>query len=176
MLTLLRSRKRSDPSVVCFVLQVRVKKPTHCALFCKLVYRSQLIAHFWPHFAGVIECWCFYWMCSFILLMNLMCFADHLNSLLLIFCSFSFILAPFILAHFSPTFFLASISSYLIVMPTKMYLIQMGDSNSKHFSFFVFYFNVSNKISSTPPRLLLFKNPPRLFQLPRYPLLLGTQE
>ena len=91
--------------------------------------------------------------------MNLMCFADHLNSLLLIFCSFSFILAPFILAHFSPTFFLASISSYLIVMPTKMYLIQMGDSNSKHFSFFVFYFNVSNKISSTPPRLLLFKNP-----------------
>ena len=29
--------------------------------------------------------------------------------------------------------------------------------NSKHFSFFVFYFNVSNKISSTPPLLLDFQ-------------------
>ena len=68
-----------------------------------------------------------------------------------------------------------------------MHLIQKGDSSSKHFSFFVFYFNVSNKISSTPPRLLnlqefsnlpayqVLKNfpTPRLFQSP---LLLGTQE
>ena len=30
MLTFLQSRKRSDPSVVCFVLQVRAKKPTQC--------------------------------------------------------------------------------------------------------------------------------------------------
>ena len=44
-----------------------------------------------------------------------------------------------------------------------MRLIQKGDSNSKHFSFFAFYLNVSNKISSTPPRLLNFQefsNPP----------------
>ena len=51
--------------------------------------------------------------------------------------------------------------------------------SSKHFSFFVFYFNVSNKISSTPPRLLNFQfsNPPpspSLF-IPT-PLLLSTQE
>ena len=44
-----------------------------------------------------------------------------------------------------------------------MHLIQKGDSNSKHYSFFVFYFNVSNKISSNLPRLLNFQefpNPP----------------
>ena len=38
--------------------------------------------------------------------------------------------------------------------------------NSKQFSFFAFYFNVSNKISSTPPRLLNFqfpKTPPSPF-------------
>ena len=43
--------------------------------------------------------------------------------------------------------------------------------NSKHFSFFVFYFNVSNKISSTPFPILNFQfsNPsPRLFQPPFY--------
>ena len=48
-------------------------------------------------------------------------------------------------------------------------LFLKGDSNSKHFSFFVFYLNVSNKISSTPlsPQLLNFQEsppPPRLFQ------------
>ena len=54
--------------------------------------------------------------------------------------------------------------------------------NSKHFSFFLFYFNVSSKISSTPLRLLnvQFSTPPRLFQ-PPHPnppphFLLGTQE
>ena len=31
----LRSRKRSDPSVVCFV---RAQKPTHCVLFCFVSY------------------------------------------------------------------------------------------------------------------------------------------
>ena len=36
MLTFLRSRKRSDLSIVCFVSQVRAKKPTHCVLLCKL--------------------------------------------------------------------------------------------------------------------------------------------
>ena len=39
-------------------------------------------------------------------------------------------------------------------MSEKMHLIQKGDSNSKHFSFSEFYFNVSNKISSTPHPLL----------------------
>ena len=49
--------------------------------------------------------------------------------------------------------------------------------NSKHFSFFVFYFNVSSKISSIPPRLLniQFSNPP-FVPTPLPPLLLGTQE
>ena len=32
MLTFLRSRKRIDPSVACFVLQVSIKKPTYCQL------------------------------------------------------------------------------------------------------------------------------------------------
>ena len=55
MLTFLQSRKRNDPSVVCFVLQVFARKPTQ-GFFCKLVQRSQLIANYWPHFAEVIEC------------------------------------------------------------------------------------------------------------------------
>ena len=33
ILTFLRSGKRSDPSVVCFVLQVRAKEPTQCFAF-----------------------------------------------------------------------------------------------------------------------------------------------
>ena len=36
MLTFLRSRKIIGPSVVCFVLRVRVKKTTYRVLFCKL--------------------------------------------------------------------------------------------------------------------------------------------
>ena len=35
--------------------------------------------------------------------------------------------------------------------------------NSEHFSFFIFYFNVSNKISSTPPLLLKFQFSSPLF-------------
>ena len=54
-------------------------------------------------------------------------------------------------------------------------LFLKGDSNSKHFSFFEFYFNVSNKISSNPPQLLNFQefsNLPRgLFQPPVYCIL-----
>ena len=43
-------------------------------------------------------------------------------------------------------------------MSKRMRMLYLkGDSNSKHFSFFVFYFNISNKISSTPPRLLNFQ-------------------
>ena len=74
-------------------------------------------------------------------------------------------------------------------MSKRIHLIQKGDSNSKHFSFFVFYFNISNKISSTPPRLLNFQefsNPSFIptarllsfeeFSNPPPPLLLGTQE
>ena len=63
-------------------------------------------------------------------------------------------------------------------------LFLKADSNSKHFSIFVFYFIVSNKISSTPPRLLNFQEffnspfipvPPfikfwRIFQPPSSPL------
>ena len=51
------------------------------------------------------------------------------------------------------TFLLVSKRMHLI---KKVWLLK-GDSNSKHFSFFVFYFNVSNKISSTPPRPLNFQ-------------------
>ena len=47
-----------------------------------------------------------------------------------------------------------------------MHLIQKGDSNSKHFSFFVFYFNVSNKVSSNLPRLLNFQEFPNPTPLP----------
>ena len=35
--------------------------------------------------------------------------------------------------------------------------------NSKHFSFLVFYYNVSNKFSSIPPRLLNYQFPHSLF-------------
>ena len=36
-------------------------------------------------------------------------------------------------------------------------LFLKSDSSSKHLSFFVFYFNISNEISSIPPRLLNFQ-------------------
>ena len=44
--------------------------------------------------------------------------------------------------------------------------------NSQHSSFLVFYFNVSNKISSTPPRLsnFRFSNPPFLLALKSRPI------
>ena len=51
--------------------------------------------------------------------------------------------------------------------------------NSKHFSFFVFYFNVSNKISSTRSKLLNFQFPspsPHPLRLFQPPLLLDTQK
>ena len=35
-----------------------------------------------------------------------------------------------------------------------------GDSNPKHLNFLVIYFNVSNKISSTPLQLLNFRQSP----------------
>ena len=56
-------------------------------------------------------------------------------------------------------------------------LFLKGNSNSKHFSFFVFYFDVPNKISSTPPRLLNFQefSNPCLFQPPS-PRLLSFEE
>ena len=67
-----------------------------------------------------------------------------------------------------------------------------GDSNPKHLNFLVIYFNVSNKISSTPLQLLNFRQCPAplvYFNHPFIsveeisntllvptPLLLGTQE
>ena len=50
----------------------------------------------------------------------------------------------------------------------------MGDSYSKHISFFVFYFNMSNKISkisSTPPCLLNFQEFSNLFTYSKAPFL-----
>ena len=95
-------------------------------------------------------------MCCLILLMNLMCFAELLE----------FFIVDF-LFHFDST---ASFCSCLILMSKRMRLIRSGDSNSKHFSFFVFYFYVSNnKISTTPPPAIKFSRifqPPCLFQHP----------
>ena len=107
MLTFLRSRKRSHPSVACFVFQVRAKKPTQCFVLYVCIKEPtycQLLTSFRRSnqmFVNVfIECvaWSYWW---------------------------TWCVLPII-------------------------------CNSKHFSFFVFYFNVSNKISSTPSRLLNF--------------------
>ena len=89
------------PSVFCFVLKVHVKKPTHCALFCKKPTYCQLLTSFRISNRMLVL---FCWMCCLILFyrMNLMCFADYLNSLLLIFCFFRFILS--LLIHFVPTY------------------------------------------------------------------------
>lgn len=72
------------------------------------------------------------------------CFADHLNPLLLIFLSFSFILL------------------LLNINVKRMYLIQnllflKDGSNTKYFNFFVFYFNIFKKIFTTSPQLLNFQ-------------------
>ena len=72
--------------------------------------------------------------------MNLICFVDLWNSLLLIFCSFNFILSLFKKNAFDKTL-----------------LFLRNDSNLKYFSSFVFNFSVSNKISSTPMQLLNFQ-------------------
>ena len=55
-----------------------------------------------------------------------------------------------------------------------MHLIQKVDSNSKHFSFFVFYFNVSNKISTTANKFSKIFQPP-LF-IPILPFILSFEE
>ena len=108
MLTFLRSRKRSHPSVACFVFQVRAKKPTQCFVLYVCIKEPtycQLLTSFRRSnqmFVNVfIECvaWSYWW---------------------------TWCVLPII-------------------------------CNSKHFSFFVFSFNVSNKISSTPPWLLKFQ-------------------
>ena len=52
---------------------------------------------------------------------------------------------------------LVSFWSYCFIMSKKMHLIQKGDSNLKHLRFFVFYFSVLNKISSTPSSLYNFQ-------------------
>ena len=49
-------------------------------------------------------------------------------------------------------------------MPKRTHLIQKGDSNSKHCSFFEFYFNISNKIPSTLPRPLNFQEFSMMFR------------
>ena len=62
-----------------------------------------------------------------------MCFADNLNSLLLIFCSFSFVLSQV------PTILFCS---YLISKRMHLiykFIVLKGDSNPKLFSFFLFY-------------------------------------
>ena len=99
-----------------------------------------------------------------------MCFADHLNYLLLIFCPIRFNLS--LLFHF----FTAE------CMQFKNLLFIKDDSNPKHFSFFVIYFNVPNEVSFTSPRLIDFQEfstpPLRLFKLPHllnfvYPLFIS---
>ena len=111
VLTFSQSRKRSDPSVMCFALQVRAKKPTQCFVLWVSIKKPtycQLLTSFHRSnrtFVDVfIECvaWSYWWSWC----------------VLLIICI------------------------------------------SKHFSFFVFYFNVSNK----------------LFRLFQSPVVLGTQE
>ena len=72
-----------------------------------------------------------------------MCFFDHLNSLLLITCSFNLIL-----------------SLLSLLMTKQMHLIQQffvfkSDSNVKLFSLSVFDFNVFNKVLATHSPLLL---------------------
>ena len=57
-----------------------------------------------------------------------------------------------------PLFPIVSFFSYLILIPEKYIwfknlLFLKGDSNTKHFSFFALYFNVSNKISFTTPAI-----------------------
>ena len=83
---------------------------------------------------------------------SLMCFADHLNFLLLIFCFLGFVLSQFF--HFVPTLYYCLKECIWF----KNLLFLKSDSNPKHFSLFVFDFNVSNKISSTPTRLLYFQD------------------
>ena len=127
--------------------------------------------------------------------MKLMCFADHLDSLLLIFCSISFIL---------PLVPIISFCSHLILMSKKMHLIHKfvvfkgcGQPKTLQLLCIPFYRIKENILhptptikfsrifylpppvySNLPPRLLRFEEfstppHPRLFQPA---LLLGTQE
>ena len=130
----------------------------YCVLFCKFVLKANTLC--WPIVDLISQsniCWCYFIKCFLILFyrMNLMCFADHLNYLLLIFCPIRFNLS--LLFHF----FTAE------CMQFKNLLFIKGDSNPKHFSFFVIYFNVPNEVSFTSPRLIDFQefsNPPPFIQ------------
>ena len=119
MLTFLRSRKRTglvcivfclaslckEANTLCSVLQVSKKKPTYCQLLTSFRISNRMFvdAILWNVFLDLI----FYGM-------KLMCCPDHLNSLLLIFCSFSFTLS------IVPT---VSFCSYLILISKRIQLI-----------------------------------------------------
>ena len=120
-----------EANALYFVLQVNIKKSTFCQLLTSLSITTR-------RFVDVILLKVFL---DLFYRMNLLCFANHLNSLLLIFRSFV------------PIF---SFCSYAMLMPKRMHLIQKiekkrSNSNLKHFSFFVFNFNLLNKFYSTPP-------------------------
>ena len=95
-----------------------------------------------------------------IILLNMFLDLILLDELDVFYWSFESFIVDLILLwfHFAPT---VSFCFYIILMPKRMHLIQKfvffkGDSNPIHFSSFEIYFNVLNKISSTPPRLLIF--------------------
>ena len=81
----------TEQNTFCFILRASIKKPTYCQLLPSFHKSNQMLVDV------------FYWMCFLILFyrMNFICFADHSNPLLLIFCFFSFILS--LLFHFVPT-------------------------------------------------------------------------
>ena len=54
-------------------------------------------------------------------------------------------------------------NSLLLIFCSFRLLFLKCDSNPKHFSFYVFYFNVSKNIFYTTPRLLNFKNFPKVY-------------
>ena len=129
--------------------------------------------------------------------MNLMCFADHLNSLLLIFCFFSFILA--LLFHFIPTFNIMSKRMHFIQKYVVFNMLVIAYQNTSASLYSILTYQIKfppphraikfSRIfqppppppvysnTPSPPHLLSFEEssnpPPRLFQTP---VLLGTQE
>ena len=74
-------------------------------------------------------CWRFYWMCCLILLINLICFADNLNTLLLIFCS---------LVSFWPYYFIFFyLKMHLILYENNMIYIEVYELTFSSFTGFL---------------------------------------
>ena len=109
----LRFRKKSGPSVLCFVFKVRVKKPTHCFVIQCKEANCQLLTSFRINDRMFVD----------VILLNVFLDLTLQNELDVFYRSFEFFIVNllFLKFHFDP---IDSFCSYLILMSKRMQLIK----------------------------------------------------